>query len=64
MAQLVEKLAQSLAQIEGEHDHAALMAKLAGHRKLIEQLQAHVAKHEEKASGKPAEAAPPAAHQH
>lgn len=63
MAQLVEKLAQSLAGLEGEHDHTALMAKLAEHRKLIEQLQAHVAKHGESAD-KPAETVPAPAHQH
>ena len=58
MAQLVEKLAQSLTAIEAEHDHAALAAKLAEHRKLIGRLQAHVKT--EGASKAPAPA--PAAH--
>ncbi len=53
MTQLVDKLSQSLTAIEAEKDPAALTAKLAGHRKLIEQLQAHVAMH-----GEPAPAAP------
>jgi hypothetical protein len=42
MAQLVDQLVASLTAIEAEKDPAALAAKLAEHRKLIEQLQAHV----------------------
>jgi phosphoribosylpyrophosphate synthetase len=51
MTQLVEKLAASLTAIEAERDPTALAAKLTEHRKLIEQLQALVAKHGEMMGG-------------
>jgi uncharacterized coiled-coil protein SlyX len=45
MTQLVDNIAQSLTAIESEKDPTALAAKLAEHRKLIDQLQSLVAKH-------------------
>ncbi len=45
MTQLVDKIAQSFAAIEAEKDPTSLAAKMAEHRKLIEQLQALVVKH-------------------
>jgi hypothetical protein len=45
MTQLVDRIAQSFSAIEAEKDPTALAAKLAEHRKLIDQLQALVTKH-------------------
>lgn len=65
ITQLVDKLVQSFAAVQAEHDPAALAKKLAEHEALLKQLQLNLAEHGKMMAAedsKAAEADPHAGH--